>query len=130
VGQLPAIGSAWLASLRTPATETVVTYSRPGTPPASPQTVTVAATPGKTEFDIENSVGVVERFVSRDYTITRIDLVLGGVVVEPQSGDQITEIANGATCVYEVMLPGGKGDCWRWSDQYHNSIRVHTKQVQ
>jgi hypothetical protein len=116
----------WLTRQREANMTTVVDYSRPG---ATALTVRLAATPGSTPFQIENGYGVMEQFISRDYLITASDLVLGGFVVQPQPGDRITETTAAGTFVYELMSPG-KEPCWRWSDPYRNSIRVHTKQVQ
>jgi hypothetical protein len=121
--------AAWLTGTRAATMATVVTYSRPGVSPAPAQTVNLAATPGATTFEIDNGYGVVERLVSRDFLITTSDLVLGGAVVGPRPGDQITESTASGTFVYEVMSPG-KEPCWRWSDPYRNTRRVHTKQVQ
>jgi hypothetical protein len=115
----------WLTRTRAQNCATVVAYSRPGAPA---QSVNLAATPGTTTFEIDNGYGVVERIVSRDFLITASDLVLGGAVAHPRPGDCITESAANGTFVYEVMSPG-KEPCWRWSDPYRNTIRVHTKQA-
>ena len=121
--------SDWLTRTRAATMATVVTYSRPGVSPAEPQTVSLAATVDSTAFEIDNGYGVVEQVVSRDFLLTRSDLVLGGVVVQPKPGDQITETTVAGTFVYESMSPG-KEPCWRWSDPHRNTVRVHTKQVQ
>ena len=123
---LLAQGAAWLAGQRAANMATRVMYTRLSSPPA---TVVIAATIGTTAYEIDDGYGAVERFVSRDFLITASDLVLRGVAIQPQPGDQIAETTAAGVCVYELMGPG-KESCWRWSDPYRNSIRVHTKQVQ
>jgi hypothetical protein len=118
--------ASWLSGVRKANMTTVVTYTRPGTPAAN---VPVSATIGATTFQIENEYSVLVQFTSRDFLITASDLVLGGAVVQPKPGDCITEAAASGTIVYQVLAPG-KEPCWRWSDPYRNTIRVHTKQVQ
>ena len=127
MADLLAQGSDWLTRTRAANMATVVDYTRPGTPAL---TARIGATIGSTTFEIDNGYGAVERFISRDFLITTSDLVLGGVVAEPQPGDRITETTPAGTLVYELMSAGGKEPCWRWSDPYRNTIRVHTKQVQ
>jgi hypothetical protein len=46
----------------------------------------------------------------------------------PERGDAIREQQDGKVYVYEVMAPG-KEACWRWSDPYRQTLRIHTKQV-
>jgi hypothetical protein len=118
--------ASWLSGVRKANMTTVVTYTRPGTPPAS---VSVSATIGATTFQIENEYGMLVQFTSRDFLITASDLVLGSSVVQPKPGDTVSETAPSGTVVYQVLGPG-KEPCWRWSDPYRNTIRVHTKQVQ
>jgi hypothetical protein len=118
--------ASWLSGVRKANMTTVVMYTRPGAPAAS---VPVSATIGATTFQIENEYSVLVQFTSRDFLITAADLVLGGAVVQPKAGDCITESAASGTIVYQVLAPG-KEPCWRWSDPYRNTIRIHTKQVQ
>jgi glycerophosphoryl diester phosphodiesterase len=75
-----------------------------------------------------NGSGAVVQWESRDFLIAAVDLVLAGEIVEPLPGDQIKEAAGGKVLVYVVMGPG-KEPCWRWSDPYRRTLRVHTKQV-
>ena len=118
--------AGWLSGVRKANMTTVVTYTRSCTPAAS---VPVSATIGATTFQIENEYSVLVQFTSRDFLITAADLVLGGTVVQPKANDCITESMAEGTVVYQVLAPG-KEPCWRWSDPYRNTIRVHTKQVQ
>jgi hypothetical protein len=100
-----------------------VTYQRGN------QSVDVAATVGRTEFEGVDAYGAVERTESREFLILAVDLVLaGGAAALPEPGDRISEVQDGATYVYEVMAPA-RQPCWRWSDPYRRTLRIHTKEV-
>jgi hypothetical protein len=115
-------GSQWLEGIReTHATRPVV-YVR-GT-----DSVEVSATVGRTVFRIDKGYGVMERVEARDYLVLGSALALNGQSILPNAGDRIREEADGKTFVYEVMAPGGE-PCWRWSDPYRQTLRIHTKQV-
>lgn len=115
-------GSDWLENQRhTHATRTV-TYER------SMDSVSMAATIGRTIFEVDNGHGVLERIESRDFLVLATDLLLAGVPVLPQRGDRIRETQGANTYVYEVMAPGKEPE-WRWSDPYRKTLRIHTKQI-
>ena len=118
MGDLLEQGAGWLARMRTKHMSRTVTYQR-GT-----QQVALAATVGGTTFEIANEYGVLERWESRDYLVAASDLVLGGTVVQPQSGDTIIDAGQ----VYEVMAPG-KEDVFRPSDHHGLTLRIHTKRT-
>ena len=40
----------------------------------------------------------------------------------------IRETDGGKTYEYEVMAPGND-PCWRWSDDYRRTLRIHTKLI-
>jgi hypothetical protein len=120
--------SAWLDGMRKTHLSRTVTYQRPSTGSGQAAEVEVAATIGKTVFEIDDGSGAVVQWESRDFLITAVDLVLAGEVVAPQAGDRIRETQDGRAYVYEVMAPG-KEPCWRYSDPYRKTLRVHTKQV-
>jgi hypothetical protein len=92
------------------------------------QSVDVPATVGRTDFEAVDAYGAVERTESRDFLILAADLVLSGAAVLPEPGDRIREVQNGKTYVYEVMAPA-KEPCWKWSDPYRRTLRIHTKEV-
>ena len=48
--------------------------------------------------------------------------------MEPQAGDKIAEVLGAELVIYEVMAPG-REPCWRYSDPYRITLRIHTKQV-
>ena len=92
------------------------------------QTLTVPATIGRTVFETTDEYGVVVRTESRDFLISVADLVLDGVAILPQRGDRIRESEGGQAFVYEVLAPGQE-PCWRYSDPYRQTLRIHTAQV-
>ena len=114
--------AGWLDGMRAQHLSRRVVYSR------GDDSVEVAATIGRTVFEIDDGSGAVVQWESRDFLITAGDLVLGGEVVEPEPGDKIREEQDSKVHVYEVMAPG-KERCWRYSDPYRRTLRVHTKQV-
>lgn len=108
-------GSDWLESQRHAHLAHEVVYTR------GAQAVTLLATVGRTQFDLADDTGVLQRIESRDFLVRASDLTLG----EPLAGDRITDGA-----VYEVMAPGGGEAPWRYSDPYRRTLRIHTKLVE
>ena len=115
-------GLDWLEEMRTAHASRLVVYVR-GT-----NSVEVQATIGRTVFRLDKGHGVTERIEARDYLVSAEDLVLGGAAALPKAGDRIREMEGGKAFVYEVMAPGGE-PCWRWSDPYRRTLRIHTKHV-
>jgi hypothetical protein len=114
--------SAWLDGMRAKHMARPVTYCR------GEESVEVAATVGRTVFEIADAYGVVEQSESRDFLIPAADLVLGGAVTLPERGDRVRETQDGKTLVYEVMAPG-KEPHYRFSDVYRRTLRIHTRQI-
>lgn len=117
-----ATGAVWFESMRVKFMTVPVTYCRDAA------TAEVRATIGKTVFEVAREYGVFEKYISRDYIVAAGELILNDNPVLPVRGDQIRETQGGKTYVYEVMAPGNE-PCWRWSDSYRRSLRIHTKQV-
>ena len=118
-------GMAWLEGKRTRCMTQSVVYLR------GEESVEVSATIGSTVFNVDDGAGALLRVESRDYLILAADLVLGGNAILPKRGDQIRETGGAGgdqVFVYEVVGPGNE-PCWRWSDGYRQTLRVHTKQV-
>jgi hypothetical protein len=119
--------SAWLEDQRTKHLTQTVVYQR-----GTSDTVEALATIGTTVFRLDDGTGATIHVESRDYLILVADLVLVGMPIEPKRGDQIRETAlpgpGGQTLVYEVIGPGDE-PCWRWSDPYRTTRRIHTKQI-
>jgi len=114
--------SAWLENQRVKHMTRIVTYQRGG------DAVEVPATIGQTVFELNDSAGATLRTESRDYLILAADLTLGSVALIPRRGDRIRESTKSGTWVYEVLAPGDE-PCWRFSDPYRQTLRIHTKQV-
>lgn len=114
--------SDWLEDQRTRHATTTVEYVRGG------QSTEIAATVGKTTFEVDDGYGVLTRFESRDFLVLAAELMLGGQPVVPERGDRIRETQGTTVYIYEVTAPG-KEPCWRYSDSFRKTFRIHTKQV-
>lgn len=106
-------GSQWLEQMRTAHCSGLVQYRRP------PLNWDVLATYGKTAFEVADESGLTVSAHVWDFLILAEELGF-----DPQAGDVIA--ANGRR--YEVMHSGGDG-CWRWSDPYRQTYRIHTKDI-
>ena len=115
-------GTSWLADQLKTHASLQVTYVRGG------EQVVVSATIGRTEFEIDDGSGIVQRLISRDYLIQAADLILAGNQTLPQPGDLIRETQGGSVMVYEVMTPGNEQH-YRYSDPFGKLLRIHTKHV-
>ncbi len=115
-------GSAWLEDQRNRHMTRTVTYQRGG------DSVDVAATIGRTEFEQADDFGVIHKIESRDYLVLTTDLVLAGVQTLPKAGDRVRETDGAKTFIYEVMAPGNEPP-FRYSDPYRRTLRIHTKHV-
>jgi hypothetical protein len=114
--------SNWLEEKRTQHAAQSVCYVR------GSQSVNLPATVGKTTFEVDDGYGVLVRHESRDFLALAADLILDGTPMLPERGDRIRETQAGQVFVYEVTAPG-KEPCWRYSDSYRKTLRIHTKQV-
>jgi len=112
-------GMAWLEAKRTKFMTQTIVYQR------GHDSVEVLATIGSTTFNIDDGGGALLRIESRDYLIRAADLKIGETPVLPKRGDRIRE----ANYIYEVVGPGDE-PCWRWSDGYRQTLRIHTKQTE
>ena len=113
-------GQEWLATQRASHMRQTVTYKR------GDDSVQLSATVGSTEWEIEEAGGLTERIETRDYLIQAAALILDGSTVKPARGDLIQETVLGVTYTYKV-LSIGTNPCWRFSDPYHKTLRIHTK---
>jgi len=112
----------WLERQRTLHATSNVEYVR------GSQSVSLPATIGKTTFEVDDGLGVLVRFESRDFLILARDLIIDDQPAFPQRGDRIQETDGVQVFVYEVTAPG-KEPCWRYSDPFRNTFRIHTKHV-
>jgi len=115
-------GAAWLADqLKSHASNEVI-YQR------AAEQISVQATIGSTEFEIDEGSGMLQRIQSRDFLIHAADFVLGGEQTLPAVGDRVLETHGELTLIYEVMAPGPEPH-WRYSDPFRKLLRIHTKHV-
>lgn len=113
MGDLLQQGSQWLEQQRAAHCASPVEYRRP------PDVKTVRATFGKTAFDVADESGLTINAQVWDFLILADELGF-----DPEPGDVIAANARR----YEVMNLGGEG-CWRWSDPYRQTYRIHTKDI-
>ena len=114
--------SDWLENQRTRHAASTVECVR------GSRSVEIAATIGKTAFEVDDGYGVLVRHESRDFLVLAADLVLGDTPTLPQRSDRIRETQGQQVFVYEVTAPG-KEPCWRYSDPYRKTLRIHTKSI-
>ena len=114
--------SDWLEEQRTRHAASTVEYVRGSRSAAVPASI------GKTTFEVDDGYGVFVRYESRDFLMLTTDLMLDGTLTLPQRSDRIRETQGQQVFVYEVTAPG-KEPCWRYSDAYRKTLRIHTKQV-
>lgn len=103
----------WLEQMRTAHCSSLVEYRRP------PDAYTVHATYGKTGFEVADESGLTIDAQVWDFLI-----LADALGFDPEPGDVIA--ADGRR--YEIMNLGGEG-CWRWSDPYRQTYRIHTKDI-
>ena len=111
--------SEWLTGMNRQHRARTVTYVR------GEQSVEITATVGKTVFRVDKGYGLFEHVESRDYLVAVEDFA---DFAEPERGDQVKDLLNEKTEIFEVMAPGGEPH-FRWSDPYRRTLRIHTKHV-
>ena len=79
------------------------------------------ASVGQSQFQTQNTSGIIESWETRDYTCLTSDLPFG----EPRRGDYIVETRNGISTQYEVSSPSGL-PLFRYGDAFRNTVRIHT----
>ena len=115
-------GAAWLTDQLHWHASTEVVYQR------GVDQVAVKAVIGKTEFEVDDDSGAIQRVQSRDFLIRTADLRFFDVPTLPRAGDRIREPVGERTLVYEVLAPGNEPH-YRFSDPFRKLLRVHTKHV-
>ena len=108
-------GMAWLERQRTKFMSSPVVYKTDHG--SGMETFEVQATFGRTSYEIADGYGATIKTHVIDFLISAEDLTF-----EPEAGDVI--VADNRR--YEVMDLGGES-CWRWSDPYRMTMRIHTK---
>ena len=115
-------GSTWLENQRKKFVAREVTYRR------GAEATVVLATVGRTTFEQDDGAGIILHSQVRDYLVATADLELSGQPTLPARGDCIEEVDAGQKFVYEVLPLGGE-PCWRYSDPYRQTLRIHTKLI-
>jgi len=85
----------------------------------------VTAVKGRSDVMVPSEWGFI-KVQSDDYLIAAS--ALASAFTEPQSGDQIIDTFSGVERVMEVM-PVGEEPCFRYSDPYRKTLRIHCKDV-
>lgn len=115
--------SDWLGSMFIAHASRSVVYARGG------DSVTLVASVGRTVHEVMNNLGIIVATESRDFIVTAADIEIDGSVVEPRSGDRITDTQGSVDYVYEVMPFGKDSRTFRYCDADHSYLRIHTKEV-
>ncbi len=115
-------GASWLDRMRVKHASRTVLYGR-GT-----ESVEVAATLGRTDYEVTDEYGATVRAVATDFLIAAEDLVLGGRVSLPAPGDSIRVTFGSDVLVFEVMDLGGSGH-YRPAGPHRKTLRIHARQV-
>jgi len=116
MSDLLSTGAAWLASQATAKLGTAVTYRVTA---EEVEEVTVTATWGRTEFDVDDGAGMKITAHVTDFIIAAAEMD-----IVPVPGDII--LAGAAE--YEVMNFAGEG-CWRWTTAFRVAMRIHTRET-
>jgi len=115
---LIAQGAEWLTGQRRDHMSREVVYA------IGASTTVVLASIARTEFEVTDGGGAIQRHESRDFIIAAADMP-----AEPARGHRIVETIGSRECVYEVMAPVQSEPAWRWADAARTSYRIHTKLV-
>lgn len=92
-------------------------------------TTGVTAVLGSQLLRVESSDGSPQTIrTDKDFLIHRDDYQFNAVAVEPLRGDRIVETINDVDSTYE-LLPYGNEPVYRWSHEFRNLYRIHTKRV-
>jgi len=89
----------------------------------------VLAVRGSTRMETSNENGDIVQSKVTDWLIAAAKLLVNGLQVDPEEGDQIVFVnAIGRKETY-LVLPIGGDKCFRPSDPYGNTLRIHTRLV-
>lgn len=111
-------GAEWLTDQRKSHLSRDVAYVVDGV------STTVAASIGRTEFEVQGDGGAISAFESRDFIVAAADMP-----GEPERGARIHETQGATVFIFEVMAPVQSSPPWRWADAARTSYRIHTKLV-
>jgi hypothetical protein len=117
---LIAKGEAWFEQQRREHLAATVEY-RPADS-LLPRTCRATLVVGR--WEAVDSAGQIVRLETRDFFIHRDDLPQ-----DPKRGDKIAVDENGSEKLYEVSIPDGSRNAWRWADRSETVRRIHTMAV-
>ena len=115
-------GLPWLETMRAAHLASPIVYRR------GQDEVAVNATLGKTDYETSDENGFTVKAHTNDFLITAIELMVNDDLITPRVGDQIIINRNGKEIIFEVLALPGDG-CFRFSDPFGRTLRIHTKQV-
>lgn len=93
-------------------------------PVGSSRPIGCVATPTIGRWDGIDATGQVVRIETRDFVIGFADYA-----PDPVRGDRIVMTENGAERTYEVVVPQGMKQAWRWVDRNQGIRRIHTLEI-
>ena len=89
----------------------------------------IIGVPTQHEYEvIDDETGLPSKVISYDWTFTAAELLLGGDVITPRSGDRWKPTIDGTQETYEV-LPIGRRPCVERFDASGKLLLVHTKKL-
>ncbi len=113
--------SAWFEQQRTQHLAAMVAYYRAG----SSHPVNCRATLMVGRWDAINATGQMVRIETRDFIIGFADYA-----ADPVRGDRIVVEEAGIERTYEVVIPAGSQQAWRWVDRNQGVRRIHTLEIE
>ncbi len=87
--------------------------------------VTCRATPTIGRWEGIDAAGQMVRIETRDFVIGHADYA-----ADPVRGDRIVVEEAGIERTYEVVIPAGSQQAWRWVDRNQGVRRIHTLEIE
>lgn len=75
-------------------------------------------------WEAVDKAGNIVRVETRDFMVHRDELRQ-----DPSRGDRVVVVENGVEKTYEVCVPNGSQNAWRWADRSETLRRIHTMAV-
>ena len=94
-------------------------------PVGASRPVTCRATPTIGRWEGIDSTGQMVRIETRDFIIGFADYA-----ADPVRGDRIVVEEAGIERTYEVVIPAGSQQAWRWVDRNQGVRRIHTLEIE
>jgi hypothetical protein len=94
-------------------------------PVGASRPVTCRATPTIGRWEGIDSTGQMVRIETRDFIVGFADYA-----ADPVRGDRIVVEEAGIERTYEVVIPAGSQQAWRWVDRNQGVRRIHTLEIE